>query len=227
MKHTIDILKSDTLINYESSFTFQKNYVNEIINQESNELIWFLEHDHVYTAGSGIKSDELKISINNVPVSSVNRGGEYTYHGPGQLVVYLMLDLKKIFYPHEPDIKKYVEFLELWMIESLTSIGIKDLTQNTAGHGVWYKNKKIAAIGIHIKKWIAYHGIAININTDLNYYNYITPCGLSNAFSTSSIQDLGYCNITRANLEDALLSELLKSRMNIQYATIKEISHIT
>jgi lipoyl(octanoyl) transferase len=161
--------------------------VKEIINQNQPEQIWLLEHHPVYTAGISAKNEDLKDS-SAIPVHHAGRGGQYTYHGPGQRVVYLMLDLKKVFAPNQPDLKKFVFMLEQLIIDTLNDFNIKG-ERRKGRVGIWIDNKgsdeKIAAIGIRVKKWVSYHGIAININPNLEHYSGIVPCGLQQFGITS------------------------------------------
>lgn len=168
--------------------------------------IWFLEHDHVYTKGSSV--DELNLETNiNVPVHQSNRGGKVTYHGPGQRIAYLVLDLKKIFYPSPPDVKKYV-----YMLEETVILLLKEL--KVTAHrihdnpGVWVNNKKIAFIGIKLHKWVTSHGLAFNIAPNLDYFKSIEPCGIKNCEITS-LKELGI-NITNQTF-DQLFKEKFKA----------------
>lgn len=164
--------------------------VADIIEGKSPEEIWLLEHKPVYTAGtSAVESDLIE---SNFPVHKVGRGGKYTYHGPGQRIVYLMLDLKKHYSP--PDLKKFVCDLEQWVIDSLKEVGVESFRR--AGRvGIWCFDKqgneaKIAAIGIRVRKWVSFHGISININPDLSHFSGIIPCGIPE-FGVTSLQQLG------------------------------------
>lgn len=186
---------SNKTIDYEHSLQTMQNRLFDIYYKNEKELIWFLEHNHVYTKGISALDEELLISEqeNNIPILPVDRGGKYTYHGPGQRIVYAVIDLKKR--NNAMNIKKYVHNFEQWAIDVLDEIGIecfryKDMI------GVWTKNRnshpvKIVSLGIKIKKWIAYHGIAVNVNTNLSFFNKIIPCGIKN-FNVTSIENEGY-----------------------------------
>jgi lipoyl(octanoyl) transferase len=193
-------------VEYRQATQFMEHRVAEIHAGKADEMIWFLEHQAIYTGGSSANKSEL-INTENFPVYETGRGGKYTYHGPGQRVVYLMLDLKK----RGQDIKKYVASLENWIIASLKEIGITCETKE-GKIGIWTKstnNKdvKIAAIGIRVRKWIAYHGIAINIHPNLEHYQGIIPCGISE-FGVTSLEELGY------NLSMQELDIILKEKFN-------------
>jgi lipoyl(octanoyl) transferase len=165
---------------------------------------WFLEHPHVYTAGVSAKIDEL-LNARDVPVHQVSRGGKYTYHGPGQRVIYTMFNLKKL-HGDKPDIRLFINQLEDWIITSLSQISVNAYkVPNRVGIWVKHKDKeqKIAAIGIKLHKWISYHGIAINIKPDLRYFEGIIPCGLAN-FGVCSLQSLGI-NISLEEFDSILL----------------------
>ena len=166
--------------------------VENILNKNHNEMIWFLNHNHIYTCGTSSKKDEI-INKTNTPIIKTNRGGKTTYHGPGQRIVYLMIDLNK----RKKDIRKFVGMIEDSIIELLDKLGIESETYNERV-GIWIpksiknqfdKERKIAAIGVRIKKWITYHGLSFNINPNLNYYKNINACGLKN-YNATSLYDL-------------------------------------
>jgi lipoyl(octanoyl) transferase len=174
-------------IEYEEALRFMEDRVEKIINNKASNLIWITQHPAIYTAGVSAKESELL--RNNIPVFQTNRGGKYTYHGPGVKVVYVILNLKEIFAPKPPDVRLFVKMLENWIINILANFGIKGEIRD-GRVGIWIKNQisenKIAAIGIKLKKWISYHGFAININPDLSAFKGIVPCGISN-FGVTSI----------------------------------------
>lgn len=161
-----------------------ENRVGEIIAGNASEAVWLLEHPPLYTAGTSAQASDLK--INQFPTYSTGRGGQWTYHGPGQRIAYVMLDLKK---RDAMDVRLYVQRLEQWIIATLARFGI-------TGHiregrvGVWIelgggREAKIAALGIRVRKWVTYHGIALNVAPDLSHYNGIIPCGISEHGVTS------------------------------------------
>ena len=187
----IQWLASKDLVHFQDAFEFMQNRVEEIIAGKNPQLIWTLEHLPVYTAGVSAKDEDL-LNAAEVPVFKTNRGGKYTYHAPGMKIIYLMLDLKDFFAPASPDIAKFVEFLEKWVIAVLDEYGIKgEIRKNRVG--IWVETpkgeKKIAAIGIKVKKWVTYHGIAINIDPDLRGFENIVPCGIKE-FGVTSFADL-------------------------------------
>jgi lipoyl(octanoyl) transferase len=182
---------SKDLINFNDAFDFMQQRVEQIIVKKASEIIWILEHHPVYTAGVSAKEEDLLVK-NEIPIFKTNRGGKYTYHGPGIKIIYVMIDLKKFFSPQKPDISGFVNFLENWIIEILKEFGIfGEIRKDRVG--VWVKcgetEKKIAAIGVKIKKWVAYHGIAINVNPDLNSFKNIVPCGIKE-FGVTSIEEI-------------------------------------
>lgn len=190
-------------VEYKEAIEFMEQRITKIHLGEAEELIWLLEHQPIYTGGSSADDIEL-INQENLPVYKTGRGGKYTYHGPGQRIIYLMLDLRK----REQDVRKYVANLENWIISSLKEIGLSCKTKE-GKIGIWtksidQKDVKIAAIGIRIRKWIAYHGIAINVNPNLEHYTGIIPCGISE-FGVTSLKELGY-NISMQEL-DVILKE--------------------
>ena len=182
---------SKGLISYLDSLEEMKKRVDLIKSNKAEELIWFLEHEDVYTAGTSAKEEDLLEA--KFPVFKVGRGGQYTYHGPGQRVVYFMLDLKKQFFPNKPDIRKFIFNLEQIIIDSLSELNI-DSFRREDRIGIWVKKgiseAKIAAIGIRISSWISFHGIAINISPDLKNFDGIVPCGISN-YGVTSLQKIG------------------------------------
>ena len=190
MHKEIEYIISKSPVEYEIAVNFMDRMVDLIKNGTAPELIWFLEHPHVYTAGSSAKNDEL-LDSGQVPVFKTPRGGRYTYHGPGQRIIYLMLDLGRF----DRDIRSFIKNLEEVLIKTFTNFDI-DAYPHRDRIGLWVKNggqeEKIGAIGLKIKKWISLHGVAINIDPDLNYFNGIIPCGLRdyNVTSVKKINDL-------------------------------------
>ena len=189
------------LINYPDAIDFMENKVNEIHQGNAQEMVWLLEHHPVYTAGSSANKQDL-LASHRFPVFQTGRGGQYTYHGPGQRVVYLMLDLKK----RGSDIKAYVRKLEEWLIATLAQFDI--IGERREGRvGIWVtdsqnREKKIAAIGVRVRRWISFHGVSINVNPALNHYDGIVPCGISN-FGITSLHDLKK-NISVSEIDRAL-----------------------
>ncbi len=175
-------------INFSSALQLMQERVEAIINQDKSPLIWVLEHEPVYTAGVSAKNEDAINIKGDVPVFKTNRGGKYTFHGPKMKIIYILLDLKKLFYPKSPDISIFIKFLESWIINILADFKIKgEVRDNRVGIWVNANNKeeKISAIGIKLKKWVSYHGIALNIDPDLSFFNNIIPCGIKNYGVTS------------------------------------------
>ncbi|MDA9084704.1 lipoyl(octanoyl) transferase LipB [Candidatus Pelagibacter sp.] len=191
----IEIKRSKKPVKYRKAIKFLEDRLTDINVNNSRELIWILEHEEIYTAGTSYKEEEI---INkNINIIKTNRGGKITYHGPGQLICYFVIDLKK----REKDIRKFISLIENTIIQSLSRYNIKSYgdPQNI---GIWINHKekifKVAAIGVRVSKWIAYHGFAININSDLLKYNNIIPCGITErgiinlkAVSDQDYKDLG------------------------------------
>ena len=165
------------LIDYEMAVSTMESRVQSIRAGILDEAVWLLEHPPLYTAGTSAKPQDL---INpRFPVYQSGRGGQYTYHGPGQRVAYIMLDLKKR--QSEPDIKKYVWQLEEWIIKTLQDFSV--VGERREGRvGIWVNEngleKKIAAVGVRVRHWVTYHGISINVSPDLSHFNGIIPCGI-------------------------------------------------
>ena len=179
--------------------------VHDVFFGKKNELLWIIEHKPVYTAG--ISSKKIDLLDKNLNVIKTNRGGKYTYHGPGQKVVYFVLNLNK----REKDIKKLVGKIENCIMEILKEYKIVSYTDNK-NIGIWVGSKKnsmkIAAIGIRVKKWIAYHGFSLNISTDLSKYNKIIPCGIKNKGITS-LKNIGVSNYN--NINEIIINKFLKT----------------
>jgi len=188
---------TDGLTDYGAAVTLMEQRAEAIAQGAAEELIWLVEHPPLYTAGTSAKEQDL-LDPTRFPVYPSKRGGQYTYHGPGQRVVYVMMDLNK----RGRDIRKFVQQLEHWVIATLASFNVTG--EIRAGRvGVWVQRPekprlvtgavsedKIAAIGIRLKKWVSYHGISINVEPDLDHFGGIVPCGISN-FGVTSLVDLG------------------------------------
>lgn len=170
----------------------------------AEECIWLLEHPSLYTAGTSAKASDL-LTHDRFPVFESGRGGQYTYHGPGQRIAYVMLDLKKRALPEEPDLRAYVYNLEQWLIETLAAFGVKG-ERRVGRVGIWVKegNKenKIAALGIRVRKWVSYHGIALNVAPDLSHFTGIVPCGIRE-YGVTSLAALGV-NVSMEEVDGVL-----------------------
>ncbi len=193
---------SDELISYPSAVAEMEARVAMIRAGETEEMVWLLEHPPLYTAGTSAKSSDLLAP--QFPVFESGRGGQYTYHGPGQRVGYVMLDLKHR-YAGVPDLRDYVKRLEQWIIRTLDSFGV--VGQVREGRiGVWVDTpsgeQKIAALGIRVRQGVSYHGIAINVHPDLSHYAGIVPCGISQ-FGVTSLEALGK-SVALADVDAAL-----------------------
>ena len=200
---------SNSEVDYNTALEKMDNYVQKIISGEADEKIWLLEHPSLYTAGTSANKKDL-VEPNRFPVFETKRGGQYTYHGPGQRVVYVMLDLNK----RGKDVKKFVENLEAWIIHTLAEFNVAG--QSRIGRvGIWVerpdkpkdvngliKEEKIAAIGVRLKKWITFHGLSINVDPDLSHFQGIVPCGIKE-HGVTSLVDLGL-PISMTDLDIAL-----------------------
>ena len=200
----IEIKKSIKPINYFDAIKMLESRVKDLHENKEHELIWILEHDEVFTAGTSYKENE--IIDKSIKILETNRGGKITYHGPGQLICYFVLDLRK-----KKDIRKLIKIIENTIIETLKFYKIKTFPDKN-NIGIWYKErddiKKIAAIGIRVSKWIAYHGFAININNNLENYKKIIPCGISDKGVTNlkSIIDQDYSDISDKLIKNFILN---------------------
>ena len=201
---SIEIKKSIKPINYFDAINALETRLKELYEYSGDELIWTLEHNEVFTAGTSYKENE--IIDKSIKILETNRGGKITYHGPGQLICYFVLDLRK-----KKDIRKFINIIENTIIETLKFYKIESFPDKN-NIGIWYKDKnelkKIAAIGIRVSKWIAYHGFAINIDNDLENYKKIIPCGISDKGVTNlkSIIDQDY-----SNLSDKLIKNFISN----------------
>lgn len=199
----------DKEVSFEESIKFMEKRNREVINKNSPNLVWLTSHPSLYSAGISAKDSDLLEP--KIPVFKTNRGGKYTYHGPGIRIIYVMLDLKELFMPNRPDISKFINLLENWIINSLSKVGIKgEIRKDRVG--IWVKTnnseEKIAAIGIKLKKWVTYHGIAVNINPNLQYFNDIIPCGIKE-FGVTSLEKLGITT-TQEEFDKILQEEFTK-----------------
>ena len=205
---SIEIKKSQNPVKYEDAITFMEKRLHEISEKNSNNLIWILEHEEIYTAGTSY--NEKEIIDKSINVIKTNRGGKITYHGPGQLICYFVIDLKK----DKKDIRRFISIIEKPIIDTLSSYNIKTFADKE-NIGIWHDNnnqiKKVAAIGIRISKWIAYHGFSINISNDLKKYESIIPCGIQNKGVTNlkTIKDQNY-----NELDDKLIENFISNLEN-------------
>ena len=201
---SIEIKKSIKPINYFDAINALETRLKELYEYNGDELIWTLEHNEVFTAGTSYKENE--IIDKSIKILETNRGGKITYHGPGQLICYFVLDLRK-----KKDIRKFITIIEKTIIQTLKFYKIETFPDKD-NIGIWHKSnnevKKIAAIGIRVSKWIAYHGFAININNDLENYKKIIPCGISDKGVTNlkNILDQDY-----SNLSDILIKNFISN----------------
>ncbi len=189
----IEIKISNEEINYKEAVLFMESKVRDISENHSKELIWFLSHNHIFTQGTSASDDEI-LNSDIIEVSKTNRGGKTTYHGPGQRIVYFMLNLNN----KKKDIRKFISVIENSVIDFLENYNVEARAFKDRV-GIWViknnkmtfdKEKKISAIGLRVKKWITYHGMSFNINPDLKYYNSIHSCGLKE-YTNTSLNELG------------------------------------
>ena len=192
----IEIKKSIKPIKYEDAIKLLEERLLEINNGQKEDLIWILEHEEVYSAGTSYK--EKEILNKDINLVKTNRGGKITYHGPGQLICYFVIDLKK----RKKDIRKFITLIEETIINSLSKFNIETFG-DPKNIGIWTnhngKINKVAAIGVRVSKWIAYHGFAININNNLSKYENIIPCGISDkgVINLKEIKDQDYKNLDK------------------------------
>jgi lipoyl(octanoyl) transferase len=190
----IEIKKSVKPVKFNEAINFLEARLADINSNNANDLIWILEHEEVYTAGTTYKENEI---INkDIKIIKTNRGGKITYHGPGQLICYFVIDLKK----RKKDIRKFITLIEKTIIETLTDFNINSFG-DPENIGIWTNHNnniyKVAAIGVRVSKWVAYHGFAINIDNDLSKYKNIIPCGIldKGVINLKEINNQNYKNL--------------------------------
>ena len=189
------------LMPYDEAVARMEAWANTIARGAAPERVWLLEHPPIYTAGTSAKASDLLNA--RFPVFKTGRGGEYTYHGPGQRVAYVMLDLKR----RKPDVRAFVRDLEEWLIHALDHFGVKG-ERRKARIGIWVahnsREDKIAAIGVRVRHWVTFHGIALNVNPDLSHFTGIVPCGVRGSeFGVTSLAQLGV-HASMADVDAAL-----------------------
>ena len=203
MRNGIEWRFSDFEVPYEEALSFMEQRVSEIYEDSAPECIWLLEHPPLYTAGTSANPKDL-IDPDRFPVFDAGRGGQYTYHGPGQRIAYVMLDLTK----RGRDIRKFVNNLEEWVIQTLATFNITG-ERREGRVGIWVdrgmgKEDKIGAIGVRVRKWVTFHGISLNVEPDLSHFQGIVPCGISE-HGVTSLQDLGIW-ITMSEIDSLMMT---------------------
>ncbi|MGL5736403.1 MAG: lipoyl(octanoyl) transferase LipB [Beijerinckiaceae bacterium] len=197
---------SDGLTDYATALAFMEERAGAIAAGEAGECVWLLEHPPLYTAGTSAKAADL-VAPDRFPVFHTGRGGEFTYHGPGQRIGYVMLDLKR----RRPDVRAFVAALEEWIIRTLDQFNVRGERREDRV-GVWVKRPdkgdgyedKIAAIGIRIRRWVTFHGIALNVEPELAHFSGIVPCGVADPrYGVTSLHDLGLL-VSLADVDVAL-----------------------
>ena len=202
---TVEWIVDDAPVAYDRAMTVMEDRVAAIHANAAPECVWLLEHPSLYTAGTSAQDADL-IDPERFPVHRVGRGGQYTYHGPGQRIAYVMLDLQR----RRPDVRRYVHDLEEWIIRTLASFNVTG-ERRDGRVGIWVdrgggREDKIAAIGVRIRRWVTFHGIAINVEPNLEHFSGIVPCGIGHEnFGVTSLVDLGL-PVTMADLDVALMA---------------------
>ena len=201
----IEIKKSKKPVKYEEALIVMEKRLKDIYENKYNDLIWILEHEDIYTAGTTHNKND--ILDKNIRIIKTNRGGKITYHGPGQLICYFVIDLNK----RKKDIRKFISIIEKTIIDTLKFYNI-DTFADKKNIGIWYKDnseiKKVAAIGVRVSRWIAYHGFSLNIKNDLQRYDAIIPCGIKNKGVTTlkEIKDQDYKGLENKLIENFTLN---------------------
>ena len=211
----VEWIISDRLIEYQTAVDWMERRADDIAAGRAGEAIWLLEHPPLYTAGTSASADDL-IEPERFPVYATRRGGQYTYHGPGQRVAYVLLDLNK----RGKDVRAFVKQLERWIIATLDQFNVRGETRD-GRIGVWVERPekpplpdgspaedKIAALGIRLRKWVSFHGLSINVDPDLSHFGGIVPCGIAQ-HGVTSLVDLGL-PVTLQDLDVALRQEFVK-----------------
>ena len=201
----IEIKITKKPVEYNKAITFLENRLIKLKNNKANELIWILEHPNTYTAG--ISYGDNEILDKNIKIIKTSRGGKVTWHGPGQKICYFVIDLNR----RKKDIRKFISILEKTIIETLKEYKIQSYSDKK-NIGIWINHdnqvKKVAAIGVRVKKWIAYHGFSININNNLNEYKKIIPCGIKDKKVTNLKQ---IKNQKYKNFEKKIIKNFIKN----------------
>ena len=230
MQSDVEHIYSSTPVAYPEALAFMESRVADISAGKAPEALWLLEHPPLYTAGTSAKQSDL-LGNKPFPVFDAGRGGQWTYHGPGQRVAYVMLDLKR---RNQADVRQYVQNLEQWIIATLARFDVEGFTRE-GRIGVWVNHRtednrqwteekllsaanrplptdfgeaKIAALGIRVRKWVTFHGICLNVHPDLSHYAGIVPCGINN-YGVTSLHALGK-NVSMADVDAALKQEFAK-----------------
>ena len=205
----IEIKKSKKPIKYKDAIEFMEQRLREVNEKKSKQLIWILEHEDLYTAGTSFNENE--IIDKSIKIVKTNRGGKITYHGPGQLICYFVIDLKD----RKKDIRKFISIIEKSIIDTLKFFNIETFADKD-NVGIWYNNnskiEKVAAIGVRISKWIAYHGFSINISNDLKKYKAIIPCGIKDKGVTNLYN---ISNQSFENIDDKIIENFTSNLKNL------------
>ena len=208
MKLEIKISKKP--VEYQEAIKFLEERVIKIQNKKSSNLLWILEHPNLYSAGTSAKETDL-LNKNKFPIYKTNRGGQWTFHGDGQKIIYFAIDLTS-----EKNIKNFVRKIENWIIKVLSNYKIES-SNDPNNIGIWVKNnnnlEKIAAIGIRVKKWIAFHGYSLNINVNKKDYNGIIPCGINDKGIANMSDFINLSNLN--NINEVIISEFKKTFPNM------------
>jgi lipoyl(octanoyl) transferase len=216
----VDWLLTQDPVPYQAASAYMQQHVDAIGAGVAGELVWLLEHPHLYTAGTSAKPEDL-LQPDRLPVFRSGRGGQFTYHGPGQRVAYLMLDVKTRF----GDVRAYVTQLEEWIIATLAELGVAG--RRCQGRvGVWVSDPgslqrpaKIAAIGVRLRRWVSSHGVSLNVSPDLSHFAGIVPCGL--AEPVTSLACLG-CNVPMAQVDAAL-----QSTFSRRFGAVQDVTNLS
>lgn len=188
MPDNIEWRIAEGIVPYPEALMFMENRVNMMLDGKAGDMVWLLEHPPVYTAGTSAHEDDL-LPEAEFPVYATGRGGKYTYHGPGQRVGYVMLNLGS----RSRDLRYFILCMENWLIEALAALGVKAYTA-PGRIGIWTDGPqgeaKIGAIGVRVRRWITFHGFAINVDPDLGHFNGIVPCGIRD-YGVTSLKELG------------------------------------
>ena len=208
MKLEIKISKKP--VEYQEAIKFLEERVIKIQNKKSCNLLWILEHPNLYSAGTSAKETDL-LNKNKFPIYKTNRGGQWTFHGDGQKIIYFAIDLTS-----EKNIKNFVRKIENWIIKVLNNYKIES-SNDPNNIGIWVKNnnnlEKIAAIGIRVKKWIAFHGYSLNINVNKKNYNGIIPCGINDKGIANMSDFINLSNLN--NINEVIILEFKKTFPNM------------
>jgi lipoate-protein ligase B len=215
-ENTLEVHDLGFVHDYQSIWEFQKRLVDQRVDCLIPDSLIVVEHDHVLTLGRGTHSEN--VLVRDLPIFEIERGGDVTYHGPGQLVLYPVISLQR----RNLGVRQFVELLERCVVKALLTFGLENVSGKLGSEtGVWIGNKrKIASIGVAVSHWVTYHGLALNVNTDLSYFRKIKPCGFESTIMTSLARELSVDKVDMVDVKNRVLRSFSNElNLDLRYAT--------